>query len=1604
MIENRLLAVYDFSSQPISLGDVFVFLQGAYLRSVRLEKEFVDLCFLCDFSAGVVDQNFAYIASSSNPFSHIYPLIAQAQLLPNLDSVFIVNKLTELGARYGASTFPDVNALLSKRYLYYEIHREMDWYYANFGNLPYLRSPENLRNWAVGFLREKSEGKFPITFNFRKNPDINPERNSRAQEWAKFIEAATAEFPVKFFLICGKSEIDPIFGESGHIVITKDFGTAVAEDLALIENSALHTGVASGPAQIAVFSERPFFITNANNLKSLEHYEGSLVYNGDYMRHSFGSEFQRLYPQDATAEFLLEKFREYWKAMKSNRFNFSKYAQSALATVEQHIGERTLQTNPPSPVIDSKGPLFSVLVPTYNQAQYLTETLDSIIAQSYPNWEAVVVNDGSTDATAEVMERYADRDPRICAFHKKNGGVSTALNVGLKNAKGDWICWLSSDDLFESNCLETYKKAIEDDPQIKFFHAQHYELLESKKEKVTPADRTPHIPSRELQTITFFGGNYVHGISVCGAREAFAAAGEFDEGLLFAQDVDMWMRISSRFETKFLSERVATTRIHDAATTSEFFEGGDYDYSRLLVNFLNERPFEEIFPNVDLTTGEGAGTAIRATLETALNVNAMAYKGNGHRPALLEKLAEWISNNCNEQLKAALSPQFASVYQFAERSGFPKPILDGLATLRAALRMPYRYVPFNPLNDFFEKFFEALKASDSSAAVPYAIYFTKINNKMPQKLAASFDYYTNLTELLSKLSIDYKTKSIRAKFVIPESAHAHKWLDGLKGIEVGPSSHNPFGLKTIFVGLDDSDYKDEQMRLTDRYAKLDIIAEADEIPLPDESQDFVLSSHVIEHCPNFIKTMIEWFRLIKKGGYIYMITPLRDSAPSDRGKPLTSWAHLFEDYRNVQTAEKEPDAGKFGHCHYHVFDVEEMKKFISNTFGDALSLVDSLERDDKDGLGFTLVFHKTKTNGETFPRNISSGENETVANIRETQQEKKRPTVNICMITYNRLEFTKRSIDSLRNIPAGADFTFTVIDNASVDGTREYLTELKETGAIQNLILLDGNVGVAKAANLGWSLVPEAKYFLKLDNDIVFKRENWLGEMLEAAEKLPEFGILGYNFEPVSYPVSIRNGIELREKTEGNLGGACFLVSPKTKETIGDFCEEYGPYGEEDADYCFRATLAGLRIAYMKDEDAAFHLPGGKAAAIDPVTFVADDEDELASHRQYRLWKDERRRENVAGGLFRSNLISYMRREKPLFQQSTFVKEFNSQAKPVGTVTPNVSGELVSIVIPVFNKLDLTKQCVESLYSVPAGEEFEVIIIDNASSDGTREYLVEQEKTLKNFRTIINAGNLGFAMASNQGIAAASGKYILLLNNDTIVTENWLGAMVAEARSDEKVGIVGSLLLYPDRETVQHAGVLVADNNGSLFPFHAFIFRKLAHATTATVSADMPAVTGACMLIKRGVIERCGPLDESYRNGYEDIDFCFKAAAAGFKTRYCGASRVIHYESMTPTRHDRDRENHEIFNNRWYGRIANGVDSLAVFPFLAEYSIRMQLRAKPDDANLKLGLIANCGSTMHPEELKEILAGFGVNGDSATFTAAQVEKAAAKFIEINVGK
>lgn len=356
-----------------------------------------------------------------------------------------------------------------------------------------------------------------------------------------------------------------------------------------------------------------------------------------------------------------------------------------------------------------QGPLFSVMVPTYNQAHYLPYALNSLRAQTYQNWEAIVVDDGSTDNTRKVIERYAALDKRIRCVHKSNGGVASALNEALKHAKGEWIFWLSTDDLFEPEKLSIHEEEIIKYPDVKFFYTHFYVLDESTSQKLAgDPDLVKFQPSYTDSVISFFYTNYVNGISICIHRSVFEKVKGFDEKLHHGQDFDLWLRISALYTSKFINRRTCITRVHSGQGTSIFPEAGIFDSARACVEFLNTHSFTDLFPHSNFSDKKQLYRAIEKVLAIAGDPKAFINR-LGYANVLLDRFHEWCSQSCPQALRKELHAQISNIIAGALTSDIPERIKCAFAALQSAGEDNFVYQPYNPLAEA-ERFMNELRS------------------------------------------------------------------------------------------------------------------------------------------------------------------------------------------------------------------------------------------------------------------------------------------------------------------------------------------------------------------------------------------------------------------------------------------------------------------------------------------------------------------------------------------------------------------------------------------------------------------------------------------------------------------------------------------------------------------------------------------------------------------------------------------------------------------------------------------------------------------------------------------------------------------------------
>ncbi len=201
--------------------------------------------------------------------------------------------------------------------------------------------------------------------------------------------------------------------------------------------------------------------------------------------------------------------------------------------------------------------LISVVIPVYNAEQYLDRTIQSVVQQSYKNWELIIVNDGSTDRTKDLLESYHVFD-KIRVIHKTNSGVSHSRNVGAELAKGSYFCFLDSDDLLTPDCLRKRVEALGDQPAL--VH-NDIEIIDSAD--LATGEIRQGINGRVLDDLLLWERTVIPGPSSAMVSEsAFHETGGFDVKLSTAADQDFFIRIAACHPVKHIPEVLTLYRIH----------------------------------------------------------------------------------------------------------------------------------------------------------------------------------------------------------------------------------------------------------------------------------------------------------------------------------------------------------------------------------------------------------------------------------------------------------------------------------------------------------------------------------------------------------------------------------------------------------------------------------------------------------------------------------------------------------------------------------------------------------------------------------------------------------------------------------------------------------------------------------------------------------------------------------------------------------------------------------------------------------------------------------------------------------------------------------
>ena len=205
-------------------------------------------------------------------------------------------------------------------------------------------------------------------------------------------------------------------------------------------------------------------------------------------------------------------------------------------------------------------PRISIVLPTYNGARFLAQSIESVLAQHFTAWELIVVDDCSTDDTPAIIADYAARDPRIRGIrHEHNKKLPGALNTGFAAAQGQLFTWTSDDNLYRPQALETMLRYLDEQPQIDLVYSDYMLINDAGAE----LRRVPALPPAWLVEKSTVGACFLY------RRNLHDALGGYDEQRFLIEDYDFWLRASMQFRFAALAEDLYCYRHHEGSLTAQ---------------------------------------------------------------------------------------------------------------------------------------------------------------------------------------------------------------------------------------------------------------------------------------------------------------------------------------------------------------------------------------------------------------------------------------------------------------------------------------------------------------------------------------------------------------------------------------------------------------------------------------------------------------------------------------------------------------------------------------------------------------------------------------------------------------------------------------------------------------------------------------------------------------------------------------------------------------------------------------------------------------------------------------------------------------------------
>lgn len=526
----------------------------------------------------------------------------------------------------------------------------------------------------------------------------------------------------------------------------------------------------------------------------------------------------------------------------------------------------------------------------------------------------------------------------------------------------------------------------------------------------------------------------------------------------------------------------------------------------------------------------------------------------------------------------------------------------------------------------------------------------------------------------------------------------------------------------------------------------------------------------------------------------------------------------------------------------------------------------------------------------------------------ETQSKTKfaySPKISILVATFNtKEEYLKEMIDTVVN-QSYSNWELCIADGSTNDFVEKYVHEhYSNYGDKIKFQKLDQNYGISGNTNKAFEMAT-GDYITVYDHDDTLELDCFY-EIVKALQEY-RYDVLYTDEDKFDDSTKMYNDPNLKPDFSEDLLRShnyithLFIVNKKIVDEVGYYNSEFD--GSQDYDYIFRC---------VEKANAVYHIP----RILYHWRMHPESTAQNPENKMYCYDAGKRAIEAHYKRIGVEATVEFL--PKPMYGM-------------YHTIYSTKDNPLVSILIPNYNHKAILKTCIDSLYNVNTYKNFEIVIVENNSTEKEIfEYYEELKKLHDNIQVVTYKGEFNYSRINNFGMKYTKGDYVLLLNNDTeVISPNALSEMVGCILRPE-VGAVGAKLLYED-DTVQHAGVVVGFSGYAGHVNHGINKDDYGYMVRARINCNYSAVTAACMMIKKSVFNQVGGFDEQFVVACNDVDLCLKICKEKYLIVYNAFALWHHYESKSRGYDDASQEkmwrfNKEVekFQDKWKDVLING--------------------------------------------------------------------------------